>query len=113
MRTPKEFESIALWMGWLPCEWRRGIPVRWIAGAGNLRSSIKKTSLTPAECYEALGRMVEKGYEYRYYYTKKHGHDLSVWPENKSVVMVESLPTPSDCIEAAILALVEAEKGGA
>lgn len=59
MRTPTEFEPIALWMGWEKDE------------SGNLWVKEKtvarlvcKTSLTNSEAVEALDRLVEKGYAY-------------------------------------------------
>lgn len=60
--TREELEKVAGWLGWRPCEWRKGVAVRWRTTSGAIRSGIRKISLTDAEAVEALKRLVRAGY---------------------------------------------------
>lgn len=106
MKTPAEFEPIAVWMGWRKrkfdvCSW-------WEDGKGiDLGAIETKTSLTDAEAVEALKRLVEKGYSVC----------MSGGPVCWGIAMVDDnyrdtyaeAPTISAAVEEALLKLIAAE----
>lgn len=73
--TTEEFEPIGYFMGWhlsareghATREWTQGY--WWTDGSRWIAAKEDKPSLTPAECYEALNRLVEKGYCPEMYYS--------------------------------------------
>lgn len=96
MNTPQEFEPLAEWM------WGDD----YVLG---------KTSLTDAECIEALNRLVEKGYGYALAGTVD-GHGVGVFMPQAGKPMLQiagssGCPTINQAVEQAIAALIKAERG--
>lgn len=110
MKTPAEFEPIALWMGWRKrklhvCSW-------WEDGKGiDLGAIETKTSLTDAEAVEAMRRLLEGECNY-----SLHGHKgggrylLEIFSAKRLGAYRSGLqPTISTAVEEALLKLIAAE----
>lgn len=115
MKTPEEFEKIALWMGWKKIE-PFGKSEVWKRPNGEITCLVgDKTSLTPAECYEALNRLVEKGYDYLLESSRYKGaarHCAVIYDsEGNEVCASKWQSTIAAAIEAALLQLIAAEGG--
>lgn len=126
--TTEEFEPIGYFMGWIkqPSELDECWSFWLDTSSGERRSRgyvADKTSLTPAECYEALNRLVEKGYFYELYAATEDRHGLDVsrdeWRDHNNFPDMHEdpstakglAPTIHEAIEQALLQLIAAERG--
>lgn len=113
--TPEEFEPLAVWMGW---EKKKMHPehndmVGWY-DAHFHGEVANKTSLTPAECYGALERLVEKGYCPEMYYSVD-SEGFAAWyftenPCDRALYYVGR--TANEAIEQCLKHLAAAIEGG-
>lgn len=109
--TPQEFEPLAVWMGW--GKEKDDCP-RWYTNTGYKGWCSEKTSLTDAECMEALNRLVEKGHHPLIAHAKD-GWSIILnchrQKRERKAGAIYGQPTINKAIEAAILALLKAEGG--
>lgn len=127
-RTPEEFEPIGYFMGYEKQVDAWGETHWWSDNNDGTAKHIglvdSKTSLTPAECYEALGRLVEKEMMYELWSgtdEPKTIHGCSICTKDRWLTspydsiaadpegMTGVAFTIHEAIEAAILALLKAE----
>lgn len=119
MKTPAEFEPIALWMGWE--KYKRQIrpfcvEEYWRKPTGEDVGPVAfKTSLTDAEAVEALNRLTDETrspfYEARLISNCGSGWYLRIVDPvtQKTVVYEQPQPTTSAAVEEALLGLIAAE----
>lgn len=118
MRTPQEFEKIALWMGWKKIE-PFGKSEVWKRPNGEITCLVgDKTSLTDAEAVEALDRLVEKGIIWNLDNAPKEdldctdeGIELALYTSASGMICGGYQPTIHEAVEAALLQLIAAELG--
>lgn len=63
-----------------------------------------------AACDSLLDTLVEKGFEYRIYYTKENKHDVSVWPDSGNVIDTLGHVTRRAAVVAACLEVARKEQ---
>lgn len=82
-----------------------------LAWLGIEPGAVRSTSLTPAECYEALERLVGKGYDVDFSGWRRGGQkQFAIKVKGRDIHVVIAL-TQHEAIEAAILDLLKAEGG--